>query len=479
MKGKKLTILGVMVLMIALLTGAFCVIAISKENQVAKEEEGATRKITLETFSAWTEYEEFQEVPTLIGADTKVGEVVDYGNKHYIVDVNGVTIEEYQQYLNTLQEAGFIKHSDNGEKGLDGYVYTASFQKGSLTLTVSHIARENKTYISASYDLALSEHLIYKEEYKNGISESAKTSVHMLELNDNGNSFVIQLKNGHFLVHDGGIAEDAPYLVDYLENLTPTGEKPIIEAWFISHAHGDHYGAVWEISSNAKYKNRLLVNGFYYTEPNVDAIQWAIDATQSVRMCRLVANAFKTEDGEQTKLYRPQIGQRYYFCDIFIDVPLTAEQLPYDSYDSDDLNDTSVWLMHHIDGQRFLLSGDTNNVGMKKAMKIYDKEYFDLDVMAVFHHGINVYDYFTEYISVDTLLYTSFRAGSIWTDGTWKEAKEANTNLQGSVKEYYHRGDGTVVLTFPYKVGEARILQPCDWKYNTTPGQPYRADYSK
>lgn len=476
MKKKNIAIYGVMALMTVLLTCSICVISISRTNN---EKESKERKVTIETFSAWTECEVFQEVPSLVGKDTKVGEAVDYGNKHYIIDVNGVKLEEYREYLTTLETAGFVKHSDNGETGMDGYVYTASLQKDNLTLTVSYIAREEKTYISGAYDLELSEHLIYKDEYKKGISESAKTSVHMLELNDNGNSFVIQLKNGHFLVHDGGNKEDAIYLLDYLESLTPKGQKPIIEAWFISHAHTDHYGAIWEISSNVSMQNRLIVNGIYFSEPNVNAVEWEGDVSQDVIKCRLVAKAFKTEKGELTSLYRPQIGQRYYFCDVIIDIPLTAEQFPHDSYDSTDLNDTSVWLMHYIDGQKFLLSGDTNKIGIKKAMTIFDTDYFDLDVMAVFHHGINVYDYFTEYTNVDTLLYTSFRAGSIWTDGTWKEAKEANVNLQNAVKEYYHRGDGTVVLTFPYKVGEAKVLEPCDWRYNTTPGVPYRLDYSK
>ena len=297
-----------------------------------------------------------------------------------------------------------------------------------------------------------------------------------MELNDNGNSFVFQLKNGNFIINDGGQEIDAPYLVDYIESLTPEGKKPVIEAWFITHAHSDHFGAIWKIASDMTLKDRLIVNGVYFTEPNINAAAWAINPLQYLMNCRMVSNAFKTEDGSITPMFRPQIGQKYYFCDIVIDVLLTAEQLPFCSYNSDDLNDTSIWLMHHIEGQKVLIAGDANNIAMRKVMELYDSEYFDLDVMAVFHHGINVYDYFTEFVSVKTLLYTIYRAGSMYTDGSWREAKEANLNLQNAVKEFYHRGDGTVVLTFPYNVGDAVILPPLDWKYNPTPGKPEREE---
>ena len=474
MKNKKIKLVALMILLVVLLTGVLFIVMASMMN---KEEKASNEELNLETYGAWIECELLQDLPVMKGKDVIIGDVVDYGRKHYVLDVNGTTVEEYKSYITLLQSAGYKKHSDNGEDGLEGYVYATSLVKDNLTLTVSHIVKEDKTYIAGAQDLPLSEHLIYQDSYIAGNQANAKTRVHMLELNDNGNSFIIQLKNGRFVVHDGGGAADAPYLVEYLESLTPGDEKPVIEAWFISHAHNDHYGAVWEIGSNEKYQNRLVVNGFYFTEPNLQGVSLELSASQSVGVCRMVNKAFKSENGEVPELYRPQIGQRYYFNDIYIDVPLTAEQLPYDSYDSSDLNDTSIWLMHHIEGQKFLLSGDTNNVGMRKAMKLYDESYFDMEVMAVFHHGINVYDYFTNYCDVKTLLYTSFRAGSVWSDGSWKEAKEANETLRQSVEEYYHRGDGTVVLDFPYKVGTAKVLPTCGWKYNTIPGKPQRSNW--
>ena len=69
-------------------------------------------------------------------------------------------------------------------------------------------------------------------------------------------------------------------------------------------------------------------------------------------------------------------------------------------------------------------------------------------------------------MDVDTLIYTSFLAGSIWQDGTWRQAQTENDYVKQNVKEYYHYGDGTIVMTFPYNVGEAEKLPAQNWKYN-------------
>ncbi|MBR4767354.1 MAG: hypothetical protein IK088_00065, partial [Lachnospiraceae bacterium] len=89
---------------------------------------------------------------------------------------------------------------------------------------------------------------------------------------------------------------------------------------------------------------------------------------------------------------------------------------------------------------------------------------------AVFHHGINVWDDFTEYAltEVKTALYPGFRTGSVWNPDTDPVlgARERNAKLQSYVEEYVSRGDGTVVLTFPYTVGTYEVMPPFDWRYN-------------
>ena len=255
MKNKKTVIVGISVLLVVLLLGAGFVLFL----EVGKKEETTEQKVDSKytTFGEFTSTDIFKDVPALIAEGTKIGSAFEYGDKHYTIDVNGTTLEDYQDYLELLQEAGYKKHSDNGDEGMDGYVYTASFKKGTSILNVYHIKKFEKTYISTGKNAVLSDHLVYSEKYMEGVSPEAKTKVHMLELSDNGNSFVVQLKNGHFIVEDGGTEPDAPYLIDYLESLTPEGQKPVVEAWFMTHAHTDHYGALKKIMLTPDLANRI------------------------------------------------------------------------------------------------------------------------------------------------------------------------------------------------------------------------------
>ena len=57
-----------------------------------------------------------------------------------------------------------------------------------------------------------------------------------------GNSYVFQTNTGKVIVMDGGYPEEAYTLRGFIGAL---GNE--VEAWFISHPHDDHMGALWEI----------------------------------------------------------------------------------------------------------------------------------------------------------------------------------------------------------------------------------------
>lgn len=467
MKNRKPVVVGLTALVVVLLLGACFLVAFEMKKN--SETTGQTVESEYTMFGEFTTCKVFENVPAFITDSSKIGTAYEYGDKHYTIDVNGTSLTDYKEYLKLLEEAGFKKHSDNGEKGMDGYVYTASYTKDKLAITVYHIAKYDKTYIAGSEKQIFSDHLVYSEEYMEGVTADAKTKVHMLELNDNGNSFVIQLKNGHFIVEDGGTEADAPYLIDYLESLTAEGEKPIVEAWFMTHAHGDHYGALKTIMTKPELADRIYVEGVYFVDPSNSVKEFFSSGEGSVSQAAWyvvnAATSFKQPDGSAAKFYRPSLGQRYYFCDITIDIPFTMDQITIDAYYSADFNDTSLWMMHNIEGQRFLHAGDAGTTSTKMAMGFYDKEYFELDMFSVLHHGINVFDYFTDYCTIKTLLYTNRTVGSLYSETKYARLEE-NAHLQESVVESIAHGDGTVVLTFPYKIGSAEIMEPLDWKYN-------------
>lgn len=397
---------------------------------------------------------------------TKIGEATDYGDGTYIIDVNGTTLSDYQEYLSLMEQSGFKKYVDNQ---IAESLYSTIYTKGDLVVTVTHVVKREKTYIAASNKMQLSEHLLYDAESVSKSVDGAKTKLHMMELYDNGSSFIIQLKNGHFLVNDGGNPEDAPYLFDYLESLVKDGEKPIVEAWIFSHGHTDHIGAFNEVLGDTSYSDRIYVQGVYFNKPSDNTItKFESGPASGIRRMETAVKLYKTTDGNAPKMYRLQGGQKYYFDDIVIDVCLTQEQLLYEEHEAD-FNDTSTWLMYTIENQKFLLAGDADYGTMRVAMRTYDTDYFDMDIFAVFHHGINVWDAFTDYCTVKTLLYPNYRTGSYYPDSSEHAMKKQNAHLKESAVESLAYGRGTQVLTFPYQIGSAEQLDPIEWIYH--PGE--------
>jgi len=438
------------------------------------------QNIKVPTFSEYTDNPYFQDVPAIVSENAKIGKILDAGGDAFVLDIKQTTEEDYNNYVKLLKKAGYIKHSDNGKDRMEGYVMQSSHTKGNLTLTVSHAKLSKITYISVAENTPLSERLIYKNEYVEHNISGAKTKLYLVELLGHGNSYVIQLKNGNFIIFDGGKREDGKYLVDFLNSLAQKGKKPVVEGWFISHAHEDHFGAMEEIATKSNLVNQIVVEGIYFMEPSKEMQDLNSDR-ESMKYIKATHKLFKNQEGKQAGFYRPQFGQRYYFSDIHIDVCMTPEQFANErGLYTTDFNDTSIWLKASIEGQSFLCGGDGAHSGARMIMQTFDKAYCTVDFFSVLHHAVNVYDYFTDFVTAHTAIYTTWRfASNSYEDPNPNFSRVfENQRLQKTVKEMYHYGDGTVVFTFPYQPNSAETLPKNEWIYGYTQTHPMR-DYNK
>lgn len=414
------------------------------------------------TFAEWSEYEAFANVPALITEHTRISQAHDAGGKNYVIDVSSTNKEDYENYLKLLESEGFEKYADNGENGLDNRVYTATYTKDNLVLTVNYISSISKVYISVSENQALSEHLFYKEEYVSDNIEGKKTTLSMMEMYDFGNSFVIQLKNGHFIISDGGVQQDMIYLLEYLEKLAPEGQKPVVDAWFISHAHIDHIGCFLEVSKHLDYIKRISVEGFYFSEPNADVCKQYGD-TANVKSFLMACKVFRNSQGKTTPMYRTHAGQRYYFNDISIDIVFSQEIFQVEKSYGKVFNDTSTWMMLNIEGQKVLMPGDADAQTQSSVVSIYSKEYLTVDILQAFHHGYNVYTAVSDRFSFKTVIYPFFTSEfDNWRD----EIKEGNQLVRETATEYFSHEDGTKVLTFPYVIGSVQTEPAQTWSHH-------------
>ena len=394
-------------------------------------------------------------IPAMQSANGKQESIRTSGESSYVVTMQNIKKEEYLAYFDALEACGFVKYAENSE-GIGQTVFSATFTREDMVLTVAYYALSNEATISF-YVGPLSEHLLYDDSYVADNKEGAQTKLYMMELWRFGNSFVFQLKNGHFIISDGGTFVDLPYLLEFLEARVPEGEKPIIEAWFITHAHGDHCGALMAFIDNTEWMKRIYVNGVYYSEPN----NWVgIECGGEIQASRMrwVTRWLLATDGGYAKFYRPQTGQRYYFNDITVDVLLCQDQVPQKDYHGD-LNTSSTVCMFNVEGQKLFFSGDIHQEGLRFIVKNYTQEYLDLDFFTLNHHGFNTCKEFTEYVSIKTGLLTLQHTLPI---RMLRETKE----LIAKTQETMMWGDGTKVITFPYTIGSYETLPQIEWKYN-------------
>lgn len=381
----------------------------------------------------------------------------DYGDDNYVIELGGVIRKDYNEFLELLKNNGFESIYNNGSEGIDNIVFNETLRKDEITLTLTYVETQMKLYLSATkYAKNMSPFLTYDAASVENNAPDAKTTLTMQQVPEYGNFYIIQLKNGHFIINDGGWKDnDVRKITDILLSMVPEGETPIVDAWFISHEHEDHMYFIGSASKVYDLDDCVRVEGFYVSQVNDNVA--AITGANTVGKVTTLASDFKNAKGEPTPVYRPHMGQRYYFNDITVDIMYTQEQMPENQY-VDNLNVSSTWLMFHIEGQKFLLAGDTELVNMQYVMSTYSESYMDVDIMNHHHHSLNIYtDDLTYYAKVETLLYSTWGTYSIY----WpKDVLENNLIIQSYGTEILSYIDGGKRFTFPYTVGEYENLEP-------------------
>ena len=417
----------------------------------------------------WSEVAEFEQVPAFMAGD-KLSQAIDYGVNNWRIEITGTSDDDYFAYLELLEEVGFKEVYNNGELGINDTVYTHMYQKGDLTVTVIDIAYKNQVYITAAYDEPLSEHLF--DNFKSEAVAGAKNELHLVETYWFGNSIIIKLKNGHYIINDGGTEQELGYLLDYLEEITPGDAKPVVEAWICSHFHRDHIDNMFLFLRNPANVDRIYVEGLYANIPGEFVVSQYAGIQAEIDMFRMMTGVLKTTDGGHPEIYRMQTGQRYFFCDVSMEVLLTQEQIDPSTY-TNEFNDTSTWVQFYLDGQNVSIPGDSSRVNMQWLMDVYEKDFLDFDVFVTPHHDENTWTTFNNYCKYKTVLHANLGYPSDRL--TASLALDAKAVAAGG--EWMSNTEGTVVMSFPYTVGSYKRLPKTDWIYHVGKTRPlYAAD---
>ena len=187
-----------------------------------------------------------------------------------------------------------------------------------------------------------------------------------------GNSYVFSTKTGKVIVMDGGFPEEAFTLRGFIGAL---GNE--VEAWFISHPHDDHMGALWEILKQGMQD--LRIKAIYHskiTDEVIDAEPSEAGKTRDF-YDRLSKCEAKVTDIQQA-------GQVFDFDGMKLKIVSVATQLTVNPYNNNSM------IMRVWDKRKSLVFlGDAGVECGDLALHGPYAEDLNCDYLQMAHHGQN------------------------------------------------------------------------------------------
>ena len=187
-----------------------------------------------------------------------------------------------------------------------------------------------------------------------------------------GNSYVFQTNTGKVIVMDGGYPEEAYTLRGFIGAL---GNE--VEAWFISHPHDDHMGALWEILKQGTQD--LRIKAIYHsriTDKVIDA-----EPTEAEKTRDFYDKLSKCE-AKVVDIQQP--GQVFDFDGMKLKIVSVATQLTVNPYNNNSM------IMRVWDKRKSLVFlGDAGVECGNLALKGPYAEDLNCDYLQMAHHGQN------------------------------------------------------------------------------------------
>lgn len=232
-------------------------------------------------------------------------------------------------------------------------------------------------------------------------------------------SYVIKTKNNKLIVIDGGIdgiGKDAdPYMPAALRSILclEEGEYFEVEAWFLSHAHSDHYYELSKMLANYSEDSNYKINEFYFDFPDFDDYYAARNGLPAYNYGPpAIFNQFKSNLNNYATVNDIEIESEsgLWYDDINGDIINSAEikwgldieidgvrfeiMQTWDYADrkgSEDINETSLVMRAHVEGQSILFLNDLGGFNSDRSsgarlVKTYGED-LKSDIVQMAHHG--------------------------------------------------------------------------------------------
>lgn len=321
---------------------------------------------------------------------------------------SGASSSDFESYVNTLTTEGYAVVQSYDADGC----YYKLLTKGTSTVYVSYlrsVSSGNYGRLRVFEQTGNTDYYTQKSATESNVCTSklwqldTQTDVNPIYGSfaggSGGMSYVIRLTDGTFAIIDGGYNGDwdADNLYATLMANNVLDTKPVISAWFITHMHVDHYGALQRFSQ--KYSENVIVEGFFYNFPGEITLS---DGTLWETNTKSVENSMKNFAG--AKLYsRIHSGMTLGFAGATVEVLATHEDLGQSYYQKNtwnsnyslktnsirNVNDTSTVLRFNIGGQKIIFLSDAYQGVEAALLNTHTDTYLKSDIMQMAHHGFN------------------------------------------------------------------------------------------
>lgn len=388
--------------------------------------------------------------------------------------VNSAT--DVHKYREDLLLAGYTLYAENElNKNLFS---TWLSEKYVVTLSYLAARREFNILIEPMRDLpGLASENVY--ENKNIVSKAILLPTSHTG-RENGLCLIYQLCDGSFIIVDGGHGigfypeekkgfeetydDNAEEIYQVLYNLAPDKDNIVIAAWFFTHPHWDHMGAIGPFAD--LYGDIVKVEKFVLNHPNNKTIQEQWNQSQAnILYVTRMQNAFsKFKDA---KVIEAHAGQKFHLRNAVIDVLSTWElqteySVKFESITT--MNSASLILDIKIEGTRNIMLGDSGESSTAYLNKLYGS-WLKADMVTVAHHGYQgANSTLYKYIDPDIVLWPINREDitSLLNEARHSPLKEAD--------KIWVTGKSVTIIPIPYTsdadviVFEAPVLAGKTWE---------------
>ena len=257
----------------------------------------------------------------------------------------------------------------------------------------------------------------------------------------NGMGYVIQLKDGSYIVYDGSYTNQHSELKSYITKNHKGDGLPIIRAWIMTHSHNDHYPTFQTFCKITERKPYATVEYFIYAplrDEDYDLNE------EEIYLSTAFHEDFAKLDG--TKLVYAHTGMEFKFCNLSMEILYSPESYYKTTNEKGNFNNTSIVSRLYGDGYSALFTGDVGIQGSTIMETLYG-DYLKSDICQISHHGVeDVPLSFYEKVQASILFYPCDKSLYDQTERHWEERRDMETWT--CTKEILIAGLGQYVRTW-------------------------------